>query len=176
MTAAPAISKVRPADRQNAINNLHRETRADRAICAECYDRAGADFRRALTAIQARQKEQEAETRRQAEQEAERAYQSQILDLKYWMEIRPALRRWMQCEQFDPMQNPSDTFSLWEELTRRGVTVEPPIFVEGMFSVKLSQYSAGKWIGGEGIGDNLREALVLAWWNTFGEDSTHNNG
>ncbi len=172
MSAVPVLSKVRPADRQNAINNLCRETGASRELCTECYDASGGDFKRALLAVQARQKLQEAEARQQAEREAERVYQQQILDLQYWQAIRPALRRWMQCERFDPMQNPADAFALWEELTRRGVTMEPPTFAEGMFSVRLSQYSAGKWISGEGIGDNGREALVLAWWQIFGEGET----
>jgi hypothetical protein len=169
MSALPALSKIRPADRQNAIDNLRRETDAERQVCAECYDRAGGDFKKALAAIDAQVKAEIAEREAKRAQDAERDYQSQILELKYWQAIRPALRRWMQAETFDPMQNPSDAFSLWEELTRRGFLVEATPQGD-LYSVRVCKASGQSWISGDGTGDNLREALVMAWWHTFGED------
>lgn len=161
----PRVS-VRPADRQDAIKNLVRETMQDRDTCARAYDAAGCDFRRALGALQAARRADE-------EREAERVFQQCVLRCRAAL-ILPQMRRFMKHapkHDFNPLANPLHAYWFLSDLPRRGVAVE--LIPEGDCTrVRLTARTRQGWVSGEGVSDVLGEALTFAWNEAFGEDVT----
>lgn len=145
-----------------AIRRLMDATQTPEAEATRAYVDAQCHYETARRALQ-KQRQEEAAQREEWE------YNQAVLTLRYDAVILPALRRWIDNMSFDPIHNFTDAFFLWQELIDKGVSVS--VEKEGThYRTTLVTNTVGaSWRTGNGISDVFREALILAWWDTYGE-------